>query len=178
MRRQLLKPALERILCKVKSDLLNPEVYWGGPLWKERITGAASKCQRKMGPVGWEGRASSCGAEVSGCSGTGLDQGWVREQSLEPSSRRECRGWWEPQRGLEAHTQLRGWSWGSVPGLGMVPWRQLPEGAPPSCHGVCKVPSSPGDPQILEVNTTSEEVPLIFQAPWWRIAPMKFRSEC
>lgn len=47
--------------------------------------------QRKMGPVGWEGRAPSCGAEVSGCSGTGLSQGWGSEQSLEKGSRRAIR---------------------------------------------------------------------------------------
>lgn len=108
--------------------------------------------KRKMGPVGWEGRASSCGAEVSGCRGAGLDQGWGSTQSMEKGSRSAFMGCWEPQGGLEARTQLRAWSWGSVPGLGVVPWRQLPEGVPPSCHGACKVPPYPGDPQILEVN--------------------------
>lgn len=96
---QLLKPALERILCKLKSDLLNPEVYWGGPLWEEKITGAASKCQKKDGPC-WLGRQSIqlwCRGEWM--QWNGLGQGWGREQSQEPGSRRECRGWWKPGGG-------------------------------------------------------------------------------
>lgn len=147
---QLLKPALES-LCKLKSDLLNPEVYWGGPLWEEKITGAASKCQKKDGPCCLGRQSIQLWCRGEWMQWNGLGQGWGREQSQEPGSRRECRGWWKPGvggrgGGLEAHTQLRGSSWGSVPGLGVVPCRQLPEGAPLSCHGACKVPPSPEDP--------------------------------
>lgn len=117
-----------------------------------------------MGPVGWEGRASSYGAEVSGCSETVSVRAGAESRARSLAAGGSAGGdeslGGVPGRGLEAHTQLRGSSWGSVPGLGVVPCRQLPEGAPLSCHGACKVPPFPEDPQILEVNMSLRRGPV------------------
>lgn len=75
--------------------------------------------QRKMGPVGWEGRAPSCGAEVSGCSGTGLSQGWGSEQAWRRAaggrsgSDASLRGAWRHMlsSGVGAGAVFQAWVW-------------------------------------------------------------------
>lgn len=112
--------------------------------------------ERQMVSVGWEGRASGCGAEVSGHHGT--DPARAACGAEPTSSGGITLGDGSLMGGLEAQTQLRQWSWSDVPGLGVVPCRQLPERAPPSCHRAWDMP--PGDPQILEVNMNLRRGPL------------------
>ena len=175
MRGQLLKPVLKRILYKLKSDLLNPKVYWGGPLWKEsclqmpkeRWALLVGKAEHPAVVQRWVGAGEQVWIKAGAARRV-----WRRAAGVRSWGVGSLRGAWRHvlSSGLGAGAVFQAWVW--------YPGGNCQKESHQAAMGHARCPPTLGIPRYSKWIWASEEVPLVFQVPWWRIAPMELRSEC